>query len=74
MKKRTRLRRICTAFDKIHAQLSIIRSHIETLENVEAIKHFSEMEIGMLAPMRHLRLALNIPYNWLEVKRPPDPE
>ncbi len=74
MKQRSRLRGICRAFDKIHEQLSIIRAHVDELKNVEAVKHFSAMEIGMLAPMRHLRQALNIPYNWLDVKTPPGEE
>lgn len=74
MNKMSRLRRICHAFDKIHDQLSIIRAHVDKLQNVEAIKHFSAMEIGMLTPMRRLRQTLNIPYNWLDVKYTHDEE
>jgi hypothetical protein len=54
------------AFDKLHEQLSVVRAHVETLEDPEAKKMFESMEFGLLAPMRRLRLHLDIPYDWHE--------
>lgn len=57
------------AFNKLHEQLSVVRSHVETLEDPEAGRLFDAMEFGLLAPMRKLRVHLDIPYDWHE-RRP----
>lgn len=57
------------AFNKLHEQLSVVRSHVETLEDPEAKRLFDAMEFGLLAPMRKLRVHLDIPYDWHE-RRP----
>jgi len=54
------------AFDKLHETLSAVRGHVETLEDPTAEKLFQAMEFGLLAPMRKLRLHLDIPYDWHE--------
>lgn len=60
---------ISIAFDKLHEQLSIIRVHVNDLEDFEAQKLMESMEFGLLAPMRKLRKHLDIPYDWHE-RRP----
>jgi hypothetical protein len=56
------------SFDKLHEQLSLIRSHVEGLEDPVARKLVESMEFGLLAPMRKLRVHLDIPYDWHEKK------
>ncbi len=56
------------SFDKLHEQLSVVRSHIETLDDPVARKLMESMEFGLLAPMRKLRVHLDIPYDWHEKK------
>ncbi len=60
---------ISNAFDRLHEQLSIVRSHVESLNDPGAKELFDSMEFGLLAPMRKLRIHLNIPYDWREAKR-----
>lgn len=57
------------AFNKLHEQLSVVRSHVEAIEDQEAARLFDAMEFGLLAPMRKLRVHLDIPYDWHE-RRP----
>ena len=59
-------RLLSNAFNKLHEQLSLVRSHIEGLDDEEAEKLLETMEFGLLAPMRKLRLHLDIPYDWHE--------
>jgi hypothetical protein len=54
------------AFNKLHEQLSLVRSHVEDLDDDEAARLLESMEFGLLAPMRKLRLKLDIPYDWHE--------
>ena len=57
---------ISNSFNKLHEQLSLVRSHVESLDDPDAQKLLESMEFGLLAPMRRLRLHLNIPYDWHE--------
>jgi hypothetical protein len=57
---------ISNSFNKLHEQLSVVRSHVESLDDPDARKLIESMEFGLLAPMRRLRLHLNIPYDWHE--------
>jgi len=54
------------AFNKLHEQLSLVRSHVEALDDDEAVRLLESMEFGLLAPMRKLRVKLDIPYDWHE--------
>jgi len=56
------------SFNKLHEQLSILRAHVETLDDPEARELLESMEFGLLAPMRKMRLHLDIPYDWHEQK------
>ena len=56
------------AFNKLHEQLSVVRSHVEAMGDPHAAKLLESMEFGLLAPMRKLRLHLEIPYDWHEAK------
>jgi hypothetical protein len=56
------------SFNKLHEQLSVVRSHVEALDDSEARKLVESMEFGLLAPMRKLRIRLDIPYDWHEQK------
>ncbi len=60
---------ISNAFNKMHDQLSIIRSRVELLDDPAAMNLVDSMEFGLLAPMRKLRLHLDIPYDWHDRKR-----
>jgi hypothetical protein len=60
------LKLISNAFNKLHEQLSVVRSHVETLEDPAAQELLESMEFGLLAPMRRLRVHLDIPYDWRE--------
>lgn len=59
---------LSNAFNKLHEQLSIVRGHVENLDDCEARKLVEQMEFGLLAPMRKLRIHLDIPYDWHEPK------
>jgi hypothetical protein len=59
-------KRVSNAFDKLHEQLSLVRTHVDSLNDPVARKLFESMEFGLLAPMRKLRLHLDIPYDWHE--------
>jgi len=59
-------RHVSHAFDKLHEQLSLVRSHVDSLDDPVAARLFESMEFGLLAPMRKLRLHLDIPYDWHE--------
>lgn len=54
------------SFNKLHEQLSLLRSHVDTLDDAESRRLLDSMEFGLLAPMRRLRLRLDIPYDWHE--------
>ncbi len=56
------------AFTKLHEHLSTVRSHVEALDDPAALKLLESMEFGLLAPMRRLRIHLEIPYDWHEEK------
>jgi hypothetical protein len=64
------LKLMSNAFDKLHEQLSVVRAHVDSLEDPKAKKLFESMEFGLLAPMRRLRLHLDIPYDWHEKRAP----
>lgn len=57
------IRLVSTAFNKLHAQLSMLRGYVEDLEDPVAIRLVESMELGLFAPMRRLRLHLGIPYD-----------
>ena len=59
---------LSNSFDKLHEQLSMLRSHVEAMDDPVARRHLESMEYGLLAPMRKLRLHLAIPYDWHEQK------
>ena len=59
---------ISNSFDKLHEQLSVVRSHVESLDDPVACKLLESLEFGLLAPMRKLRMHLGIPYDWHEKK------
>lgn len=61
---------ISNAFNKLHEQLSVVRSHVESLEDPDAREILESMEFGLLAPMRRLRVHLDIPYDWRESRSP----
>ena len=58
------------SFNKLHEQLSLVRGHVEALGDPTSIRLLESMEFGLLAPMRKLRLHLDIPYDWHEAKQP----
>ena len=62
-------RLMSNSFNKLHEQLSSVRSHVESLDDPEATKLYEAMECGLLAPMRKLRLHLDIPYDWHAQRR-----
>ena len=55
---------IAHSFDKLHEQLSVLRSHVEESDDPVARDFLQAMEFGLLSPMRKLRLHMNIPYDW----------
>ena len=57
-------RLMSNSFNKLHEQLSILRSHVEVLGDPVAQALLESMEYGLLAPMRKLRMHLDIPYDW----------
>jgi hypothetical protein len=57
------------AFNKLHEQISIVRAHVEALDDPEATEYLEAMEYGLFAPMRKLRVHLDVPYLWPEKKR-----
>ncbi len=59
---------LTNCFDKLHEQMSLVRSHVESLQDREALKLLESMETGLLAPMRRMRIRLDIPYSWCEPK------
>jgi hypothetical protein len=59
---------ISNSFDKLHEQLSVIRSHMDEYDDPVAQELVESMEFGLLAPMRRLRTHLDIPYDWHENK------
>ena len=60
------LKLMSNSFDKLHEQLSVLVTHVKTLNDPEAEELLKQMEIGLLAPMRRLRHRLEIPYDWHE--------
>ncbi len=63
---------ISNSFNKLHEHLSTLRSHVEQLEDPVAMRFLESMDLGLLAPMRRLRIHLDIPYDWHD--RVPKPE
>ncbi len=57
---------VSNSFDKLHEQLSVLRAHVEAMDDPVARGHLESMEYGLLAPMRKLRMHLSIPYDWHE--------
>jgi len=57
---------ISNSFNKLHEQLSVIRSHVESIGDTDAKQLVESMEFGLFAPMRKLRFLLDIPYDWHE--------
>jgi hypothetical protein len=55
---------LANAFNKLHEQLSVVRSHVEAMDDPDAGEFMDSMELGLLAPMRRLRVHLGIPYDW----------
>ncbi len=66
MRSANQRRVISNSFDSLHEQLSALRSQVESLDDPVAGKLVESMEFGLLAPMRKLRLHLDIPYDWHE--------
>ena len=64
MKNADHRRSMSNSFNKLHEQLSALRSHVEVLGDPVAQTLLESMEYGLLAPMRKLRLHLDIPYDW----------
>jgi len=64
MKPEHRSRLVGNCFDKLHEQLSTVRSHVEALGDPDAVRALAAMERGLLRPMRRLRRHLEIPYDW----------
>ncbi len=64
MRSNNHRRLISIAFDKLHEQLFALRTEVDCLNDPEAEKLMESMEFGLLAPMRKLRLRLDIPYDW----------
>ncbi len=59
---------LSNAFDKIHEQMALLRSHLETSPDATARELLVNMECGLMAPMRRMRLHMDIPYSWSETK------
>lgn len=57
------------SFNKLHEQISVVRCHVESLDDPEAKKLLESMEFGLFAPMRRLRTHLDIPYDWRDENR-----
>jgi hypothetical protein len=57
---------LSNSFNKLHEQLSVIRSHVDAMEDPQAEELLEGMELGLLAPLRKLRMHLDIPYDWHE--------
>jgi hypothetical protein len=70
MEQPNRRKLISNAFAKLHEQLSVVRGHVEAMDDPDAEDLMESMEIGLLAPMRRLRLRLDIPYDWHERREP----
>lgn len=64
MRSANHRRVISNSFDSLHEQLSALRSQVESMDDPVAGKLVESMEFGLLAPMRKLRLHLDIPYDW----------
>lgn len=62
------LKLMSNSFDKLHEQLSILRAHVKNFDDPKVEEFITQMESGLLAPMRKLRLRLEIPYDWHEKK------
>jgi hypothetical protein len=65
---------ISNTFGKLHEHLSSLRSHVEALGDPEAMDRLEALEFGLLAPMRRLRLHLDIPYDWHDETVSPNKE
>jgi hypothetical protein len=59
---------VANSFDKLHEQISSLRSLVEAMDDPVARRHLESMEYGLLAPMRKLRIHMAIPYDWHEEK------
>jgi hypothetical protein len=57
-------RALYDAMDRVHSALAMMRVATEDFDDPEAMALLAQMEFGALAPMRKLRLHLNIPYDW----------
>ncbi len=68
MENANHLKLISNSFDKLHEQLSVVRSHVDALGDPDARKLVESMEFGLLAPMCKLRRHLDIPFDWHERK------
>ncbi len=68
MQKTNYRKLVSHSFDKLHEHLSMLRSHVEVMDDPVARRHLESMEYGLLAPMRKLRMHLAIPYDWHEQK------
>lgn len=66
MDEPNRRKLISNAFSKLHEQISLVRCHVEAMDDPDAEDLMETMEIGLLAPMRRLRRRLDIPYDWHE--------
>ncbi|MBM3298856.1 MAG: hypothetical protein FJY85_02745 [Deltaproteobacteria bacterium] len=54
------------AFSRIHDHLSSLRLHAVRLGDSYVLEVTKGLELGVLKPMRRLRLHLDIPYDWHE--------
>jgi len=70
----TQRKLISRSFNKLHEQVSILRALVETIDDPEASEFLDSMEYGLFAPMRRLRVHLDIPYDWRDLKDAEDKE
>jgi len=55
--------KLCEIFNALHDRLSEVRDIMRQLDDDKASELFGAMESGLLAPMRRLRVHLDIPYH-----------
>jgi hypothetical protein len=60
------LRFLSDAFSRIHDHLSSLGFHASHLGDTHVAEVVKALELGLLKPMRRLRLHLEIPYDWHE--------
>ncbi|MCA1961470.1 MAG: hypothetical protein LDL33_11820 [Desulfomonile sp.] len=74
MEPDTQRKLISRSFNKLHEQVSVLRALVEGIDDPEASEFLDAMEFGLFAPMRRLRMHLDIPYDWRDLKDASDKE